>query len=251
MDEYDFIIVGAGLSGVDAAYRLKTQLPDCSYTILEARNEVGGTWSFFKFPGIRSDSQLTLFGLPWRPWIHDTDMAKAHLIREYIEDAARAEGIDKKIQLKHQVTGISWSSEEQRWTLAVNADGLAKEYKAKFLITCSGYYDYANPLKAEIPGIENFEGTVAHPQFWPEDLDYPNKKVVIIGSGATAITMLPAMAETAGHVTMLQRSPSYVISLPYRTRPGDGSGRFSPRALLTHSTGGGLYPRYLFFFPAI
>ncbi|OTB19267.1 hypothetical protein K445DRAFT_53834 [Daldinia sp. EC12] len=214
MEQYDFIIIGAGLSGVNAAYRLKTQLPDCSYTILEARHEIGGTWSFFKFPGIRSDSDLTLFGFPWRPWIHDADMAGAHLIKEYIEDAARAEGIDKKIQLRHRVTSLIWSSAEQLWTVAVSVDGLAKECKAKFLIACSGYYDYANPLKTEIPGIENFKGTVAHPQFWPEDLDYANKKVVIIGSGATAITMVPAMVETAGHVTMLQRSPSYVVSLP-------------------------------------
>ncbi|KAI0839335.1 FAD/NAD(P)-binding domain-containing protein [Hypoxylon sp. FL0890] len=214
MVEYDLIIIGAGLSGIDAAYRLKTQLPNCSYTILEARDEVGGTWSFFNFPGVRSDSDLTLFGLPWRPWIHEKDMAEAHLIREYIKDAARAEGIDKKIQFKHQVTELTWSSEEQRWTLVVLADGLRKEFKAKFIVACSGYYDYTKPFKAEIPGIENFQGTVAHPQFWPKDLDYVNKKVIIIGSGATAVTMLPVMAKTASHVTMLQRSPSYVLSLP-------------------------------------
>ncbi|KAI2618940.1 FAD/NAD(P)-binding domain-containing protein [Hypomontagnella submonticulosa] len=234
MEEYDFLIVGAGLSGIDAAYRLQTQLPECSYTILEARDEIGGTWSFFKFPGVRSDSELTLFGLPWRPWIHNTDMAEAHLIREYIEDAARAEGIDRKIQFRHQVTGISWSSEEQRWTVVANADGGVREYKAKFLMVCSGYYDYAKPLEAEIPGLENFQGIVAHPQFWPEDLDYADKKVVIIGSGATAITMLPVVAKTAGHVTMLQRSPSYVLSLPLSSSFGEWARRhFSERVAYT------------------
>ncbi|KAI1076234.1 FAD/NAD(P)-binding domain-containing protein [Whalleya microplaca] len=196
MEEYDFVIIGAGLSGVDAAYRLQTQVPDSSYIVLEAQDKIGGTWAFFNFPGIRSDSQLTLFGLPWRPWVHEKDMADAHLIREYIEEAAQAEGIDRKIQFRHQVTGVSWSSEEQRWTLT------------------AGYYDYNNALKTEIPGIDSFQGTVAHPQFWPPDLDYTDKKVVIIGSGATAITMLPEVAKTASHVTMLQRSPSYVLSLP-------------------------------------
>ncbi|KAI0170015.1 FAD/NAD(P)-binding domain-containing protein [Hypoxylon sp. FL1284] len=214
MEDYDFLIIGAGLSGVDAAYRLQTQLPGCSYAILEARDKIGGTWSLFNFPGIRSDSRLTLFGLPWRPWVHDRDMAEGHLIREYIEEAARDEGIDKNICFGHRVTGVSWSSDEQRWTLAVKADGMMKDYKTKFLVACSGYYDYTKPLDTEIPGIGSFGGTVAHPQFWPQDLDYADKKVVIIGSGATAVTMLPAVAKTAYHVTMLQRSPSYVLSLP-------------------------------------
>ncbi|KAI0879818.1 FAD/NAD(P)-binding domain-containing protein [Annulohypoxylon maeteangense] len=214
MEEYDFIIVGAGLSGVDAAYRLKSQLPQCSYIILEAREEIGGTWSFFKFPGVRSDSELALLGLPWRPWTHENDMADADLIREYIEDAARAEGIDKKIHFGHRVTGASWSSDEQRWTLSVLAADVKKELNAKFLLACTGYYDYAKPLQADIPGMSNFQGTIAHPQFWPTDLDYAGKKVIIIGSGATAVTMVPVMAKTASQVTMLQRSPSYVMSLP-------------------------------------
>ncbi|KAI0383658.1 FAD/NAD(P)-binding domain-containing protein [Hypomontagnella monticulosa] len=257
MGAYDFIIVGAGLSGIDAAYRLKTQLPDCSYTILEARDEIGGTWSFFKFPGVRSDSELTLFGLPWRPWIHDTDMAEARLIQEYIEDAARAEDIDEKIRFGHQVTGISWSSGEQRWTVAVTAHGSVQEYKARFLIACSGYYDYNKPLKAEIPGIENFQGVVAHPQFWPGDLDYADKKVVIIGSGATAITMLPVVAKTASHVTMLQRSPSYVLNLPLSSSVGEWVRRhFSERVAHTINWWRCFLQEHLFvyfciFFPSV
>ncbi|KAI2604642.1 FAD/NAD(P)-binding domain-containing protein [Hypoxylon sp. NC1633] len=231
MEEFDFVIIGAGLSGVDAAYRLKTQLPHCSYTVLEAQGEAGGTWSFFNFPGIRSDSQLTVFGLPWRPWVHEKDVAEASLIREYIQDATRAEGLDKKIQFGHRVAGVSWSSEEQRWTLAVRAGDLAKECKAKFLLACSGYYDYTKPLEAKIPGIENFQGTVAHPQFWPNDLDYANKKVVIIGSGATAVTMLPVVAQTASHVTMLQRSPSYVFSIPSVNHFGAWTKRHFPEHL--------------------
>ncbi|ORY55882.1 monooxygenase [Pseudomassariella vexata] len=214
MEEHDFIVIGAGLSGIDAGYRLKTELPDCSYTILEARDKIGGTWSFFKFPGIRSDSQLTTFGLPWRPWVHDKDMADGPLILEYIESAAHDEGIDKKIRFRHKVTAANWSSEEQRWTLTVDNEGSTKIFRAKFLFACSGYYDYEKPLQAEIPGLENFQGTVAHPQFWPTGLNYAGKRVVIIGSGATAITLLPVMAKTAGHVTMLQRSPSYVMTLP-------------------------------------
>ncbi|RYP33449.1 hypothetical protein DL767_004727 [Monosporascus sp. MG133] len=237
MDEYDFVIIGAGLSGVDAAYRLKTMLPECSYTVLEARDQIGGTWSFFNFPGIRSDSQLTLFGLPWRPWLEEKDMADAALIRQYIQDAARDEGIDKKIQFSHRVTEAHWLSEEQQWTLVVgtgtNGGGPTKQYRARWVISCSGYYDYENPLKTEIPGIGNFKGTIAHPQFWPSDLDWSGKRVVIIGSGATAVTLLPSIAKTAGHVTMLQRSPSYVLTLPSVSPEGVWIKKYLP-AWLAH-----------------
>lgn len=227
MEEYDFVIIGAGLSGIDAAYRLKTTLPGCTYTVLEARDCLGGTWGFFRFPGIRSDSALTVFGLPWRPWLEDKDVADGAQILRYIESAARDEGIDKHIQLNHRVTAAHWRSDEQRWTLHVDHDakgggsrdgggaGVAKkQYRAHWVISCAGYYAYDKPLAAEIPGVSRFRGTVVHPQFWPADLDWADKKVVIIGSGATAVTLLPNIAKTAGHVTMLQRSPSYVLTIP-------------------------------------
>ncbi|KAK7995877.1 monooxygenase [Apiospora marii] len=207
---YDFIVVGAGLSGINTGYRLKTEVPEASWTILEGRDKIGGTWSFFKFPGIRSDSQLTLFGFPWRPWLNEKDMASASLILEYIESAARDEGIDKKIQFQHRVTTIDWSSEEQLWTLGVEVladqQPQRKTLKAKFLLNCTGYYNYEKPLQTEIPGIDRFG-------FWPEALDYARKRIVVIGSGATTITIVPVLAKTAAHVTMLQRSPSYVLSL--------------------------------------
>ncbi|KAK8065444.1 hypothetical protein PG997_012191 [Apiospora hydei] len=167
--------------------------------------KIGGTWSFFKFPGIRSDSQLTLFGFPWRPWLNEKDMASASLILDYIESAARDEGIDKKIQFQHKVTTIEWSSEEQLWTLGVEVPGNGKQQpqrktlKAKFLLNCTGYYNYEKPMQTEIPGIDRFRGVVAHPQFWPEDLDCAGKRVVVVGSGATTITIVPVIAKTAAH----------------------------------------------------
>ncbi|KAI0127086.1 monooxygenase [Xylariales sp. AK1849] len=214
VESFDFVIIGAGISGVDAAYRLKTQLPNCSFTILEGRDKIGGTWSFFKFPGLRSDSQLAIFGFSWRPWVHEKDIASADLIVDYVESAARDEGIDKKIQFDHKVKGANWSSEEQQWTLDVDAKDLQKTFRATFILNCTGYYNYQQALKVTIPGIENFRGVVAHPQFWPDDLSFSGKRVVLVGSGATAVTMLPILAETAGHVTLLQRSPSYVASVP-------------------------------------
>ncbi|KAH6651479.1 hypothetical protein BKA67DRAFT_330238 [Truncatella angustata] len=214
---YDFIIIGAGLSGIDAAYRLKTELPHCSFTILEARDKIGGTWSFFKFPGLRSDSQLTCFGFPWYPWLNKKDIADAGLILDYVESAAEDEGIDQKIQFQHKATAADWSTEEQLWVLKINerdVESQEKTYKATFILNCTGYYDYEKPLQTTIAGLENFGGVVAHPQFWPEELDYSGKRVVLIGSGATAVTLLPVLAEQASHVTMLQRSPSYVFSIP-------------------------------------
>ncbi|KAJ1330876.1 monooxygenase [Microdochium nivale] len=228
MDHYDFIIVGAGISGVDAAYRLKTQLPACSYTILEARHTVGGTWSFFNFPGLRSDSQLTSFGLPWRPWMHHKDIADAALIRDYIQSAARDEGIDSNIQFNTKVTAVNWSSDEQQWSISATTAGVGKTLRATFVFNCCGYYRYDKPLDTVIPGIRDFQGTVAHPQFWPESLDWAGKKVVVLGSGATAITIVPEMAKTAGHLTMLQRSPSYVLSVPSVNPDGKFWKRFLP-----------------------
>ncbi|KAH7034601.1 uncharacterized protein B0I36DRAFT_284711 [Microdochium trichocladiopsis] len=228
MDHYDFVIIGAGISGIDAAYRLKTQLPGCSYTILEARDVVGGTWSFFNFPGLRSDSQLTSFGLPWRPWMHQKDIANAALIRDYLQAAARDEGIDKKIQFNHKVTAASWSSDEQQWTLSTTSGGNDKTIRASFVLACCGYYRYDKPLETAIPGINDFNGIVAHPQFWPENLNWAGKKVVVLGSGATAITIVPEMAKTAGQLTMLQRSPSYVLSVPSVNPDGKFLKRFLP-----------------------
>ncbi|OAL25597.1 hypothetical protein AYO20_10438 [Fonsecaea nubica] len=212
---FDVIIIGAGISGINSAYRLQEGLPDFSYAILEARAEIGGTWSLFKYPGIRSDSDLHTFGFPWDPWKEDRSIADAASILRYVKTTAAKHGIDKNIKYHHKVESMNWSTENQHWEIEVTVDGTEKrKYYSRFILLGTGYYDYTQGLSTKIPGIENFKGTVVHPQFWPEELDYTDKRVVIIGSGATAVTLLPAMTEKAKSVTMLQRSPSYFLPVP-------------------------------------
>ncbi|KAF3766488.1 FAD/NAD(P)-binding domain-containing protein [Cryphonectria parasitica EP155] len=216
MEEYDVVIIGAGASGINAAYKVQTEMPGARFTVLESRDTIGGTWNFFKYPGLRSDSYLTGFGFRWRPWSEEKEIADGPMIQKYLEDSVAWAGIDQHIEFQHRVTGTHWSTPESKWTVEVDVDGgrSKKTLKSTFLFTCSGYYDYQTPLQAAIPGISSFQGEVVHPQFWPADLDYANKRVVIIGSGATTITILPVLARTAAHVTMLQRSPGYVMPLP-------------------------------------
>ncbi|AEO58562.1 hypothetical protein MYCTH_2063555 [Thermothelomyces thermophilus ATCC 42464] len=218
---FDVLIVGAGISGINAAYRIQTEGPaDTTYAILEGRDSLGGTWDLFRYPGIRSDSDIYTFGFPWSPWRHDTALASGDQIKAYLAQSARSQGIDQHILYRHRVVSADWSSAGKEWDLRVVVDGREDQppavFRARFLLLGTGYYDYEKPLEAAIPGIETFAGKVIHPQFWPEDYDYTDKEVVIIGSGATAVTVLPAMAERARRVTMLQRSPGYVFSLPSR-----------------------------------
>ncbi|KAI6714134.1 monooxygenase [Diplocarpon mali] len=217
----DVIIVGAGISGINAGYRVQNELPEYQYTILEARNAIGGTWDLFRYPGIRSDSDLHTFGFSWRPWSKPNSIADGPSIRKYIRESAEINGIDKKIRFHHKLLSSDWSSSTQRWSLTVDANGEKRNFTARFVIFSTGYYDYETPLKASIPGIDKFEGKKIHPQFWPEDYDYTGKKIVIIGSGATAITLLPSLAHKAAQVTILQRSPSYIMALPAVDPMGD------------------------------
>ena len=226
--DLDVVIVGAGISGINAGYRVQTELPGYQYTILEARDAIGGTWDLFRYPGIRSDSDLHTFGFPWRPWSKANSIADGPSIRKYIRESAEINGIDKQIRFHNKLLSADWSSNTQRWTLTVDAAGEKTQLSARFIIYSTGYYDYNTPLKANIPGIDNFQGKTIHPQFWPEDYDYSGKKIVIIGSGATAITLLPNLAEKAGKVTILQRSPSYIMALPAVDPTGDFIRRWFP-----------------------
>jgi cation diffusion facilitator CzcD-associated flavoprotein CzcO len=213
--DYDVLIVGAGISGIGAACHLRSRLPAKSFAILEGREAIGGTWDLFRFPGIRSDSDLFTFGFAFKPWKSSRSIAAADLIRDYLHETVAEYRLEPDIRFGHRVTGARWSSEDARWTVtAERAGGETVELTSRFLFSGTGYYDYERPFTPEFEGVEDFAGQIVHPQFWPEDLDYAGKRVVIIGSGATAVTILPAMAETAAHVTMLQRSPSYVLSLP-------------------------------------
>lgn len=210
----DVIIIGAGISGINSAYHLQNQLPDYTYAILEARSALGGTWDFFRYPGMRSDSDLFTFGFSWRRWTELRPIADSASILTYVGTSAATERIDEKIRFNHNVVSANWSTDKQIWSLQVAVNGEIHKMYGKALVVGCGYYDYQTPLKAQIPGLESFQGQVVHPQFWPKDLDYTGKRIVIIGSGATAVTLLPNLASKAKHVTMLQRSPSYITSVP-------------------------------------
>ena len=216
-EHVDVLIVGAGLSGIGAACRLRTEHPGRSVAILEAREASGGTWDLFRYPGIRSDSDMFTFGFKWRHWEGDVALADGPSILSYLRTVAEEYGVDRLIRYRHRVVSASWDSATDLWTVEVEHDGETRTITTSFLWACGGYYDYEQGYAPELPGREEFRGTVVHPQHWPEDLDYTGKRVVVVGSGATAVTLVPAMAAGgAEHVTMLQRSPTYVLSLPGR-----------------------------------
>ncbi|MBN4665116.1 NAD(P)/FAD-dependent oxidoreductase [Pandoraea nosoerga] len=219
--DLDVIIVGAGLSGIAAAHYLRERCPGTRFALLEARQSLGGTWDLFRYPGVRSDSDMFTLGFSFRPWASDEAIADGGKILDYLKDAARAEGLDTRIRYGHKVREARWDSALARWTLDVersHADGQrdTQSLTCRFLFMCSGYYAYDAGHAPTWPGMDRFGGIVVHPQHWPRDLDYRGKRVVIIGSGATAVTLLPSMAPTAAHVTMLQRSPTYILSMPQR-----------------------------------
>ncbi|HLZ64697.1 MAG TPA: NAD(P)/FAD-dependent oxidoreductase [Aliidongia sp.] len=215
---FDVLIIGAGLSGIGAACHLQRDCPGKTYAILEGRQVMGGTWDLFRYPGVRSDSDMFTLGYVFRPWREAKSIADGASILNYIRETAEAHGIDRKIRYGHRVRSASWSSADAAWTVEVDSGADPLVFTCRFLFTCTGYYDYADGYVPEFPGRARFVGRIVHPQQWPEDLDYAGKRVVVIGSGATAITLVPAMAKTAGHVTMLQRSPTYVVSLPAEDR---------------------------------
>jgi cation diffusion facilitator CzcD-associated flavoprotein CzcO len=211
--DLDVVIIGAGISGIGAAYRIAEADPASRYVILERRDRIGGTWDLFRYPGVRSDSSIFSLSWPWAPWAGKEYVADGDQIRDYMEEAARKHGIFGHIRFQTTVTAADWDSTTDTWTVHVAENGTQKTYRSRFVFFGSGYYNYDDPYTPEFPGIENFTGTVVHPQFWPDDLEYTGKKVVVIGSGATAVSLVPAMAETAAKVTMLQRSPGYLFSI--------------------------------------
>ncbi|WP_026918184.1 flavin-containing monooxygenase [Gordonia shandongensis] len=209
------MIVGAGLSGIDAAYRLRERNPDLDYRIVERRSRIGGTWDLFRYPGVRSDSDIFTLSFPWNPWRGQRTVARGDEIREYLERTAEEFGIAERITFDVDVTGADFDSATDLWTVDALVDGEPTTFVTRFLYMCTGYYRYEAGYRPEFPGEKDFRGTFVHPQFWPEDLDYEGKDVVVIGSGATAVTLIPSMAPRAGSVTMLQRSPTYMFPLPW------------------------------------
>lgn len=225
-EHLDVVIVGAGLSGIGAAYRLQTECRGKTYAVLEARDALGGTWDLFRYPGIRSDSDMFTLGYPFKPWRDAKSIADGPSILRYITETATEHGIDRHIRYRTRVLAADWDSGTARWTLTLaqrDASGgtETRTLTCGFLYACAGYYDYEQPYTPEFPGISSFTGEVAHPQFWPEDFDYRGKRVVVIGSGATAVTLVPAMAQQAQLVTMLQRTPTWISAVPGRDKVAD------------------------------
>lgn len=212
--DFDVLIVGAGLSGIGAGVHLQKRCPGRSYAILEKREALGGTWDLFRYPGIRSDSDMHTLGFNFKPWKAQKAIANGPAILDYVKETAQEYGIDKHIRYGHEVVSANWDSQDALWTVTVKADGKTQDLSCQWLHMCSGYYCYEAGYTPEFEGSDSFAGEIIHPQLWPEDLDYSDKSVVIIGSGATAMTLVPAMTDKAKHVTMLQRSPTYVVSRP-------------------------------------
>ena len=218
MEHFDVLIVGAGISGIGAAVHLKARCPGRRWAILEARAELGGTWDLFRYPGVRSDSDMYTLGFSFRPWREPRAIVEGASILQYLKDTAREHGLYQGLRFGQSVQRASWSSTTARWTVTVErrATGEAVQMSCEFLFMCTGYYDYARGHLPAFAGVERFAGRILHPQHWPPDLEYKGQRVVVIGSGATAVTLVPALARTAAHVTLLQRSPSYVLAVPAR-----------------------------------
>ncbi len=233
MEHFDVVIVGAGVSGIGAACHLRSKCPGRSFVVLENRDAIGGTWDLFRYPGIRSDSDMHTFGYVFKPWLSTRSIADGPSIRAYVKEAAAEHDVLSSIRFRHRVTEASWSSDDARWSVRASnrESGGDAQFTCSFLLMCSGYYNYEQGYLPELPGIEHFDGPVIHPQAWPEDLDYRDKRIAVIGSGATAMTLVPAMAEQAARVTMIQRSPTYVISRPERDAINRRLRRFLPEKL--------------------
>ncbi len=230
-EHFDVLIVGAGLSGVGAGVHLGKHCPGKSFVILERREAMGGTWDLFRYPGVRSDSDMFTLGYAFKPWTEAKAIADGPSIRKYVNETAREYGVDRHIRFKHKVKGVSWSSADAQWTIEADAAGATKRFTANFLLSCAGYYNYDEGYLPEFKGTERFKGQIIHPQHWPEDLDYSGKRVIVIGSGATAVTLVPAMTDKAAHVTMLQRSPTYMISMPAEDVLANAMRRWLPAQL--------------------
>jgi monooxygenase len=232
-EHVDVLIVGAGLAGVGAACRLQQRCPDKTYAIVEARGAIGGTWDQFRFPGIRSDSDMFTLSYPFRPWSGSRSIVDGASIREYVAETAREHGVDRRIRFHHRVVAAAWSSRDARWTVEIERGdtGETVHLECGFLFTCTGYYRYDEAYTPAFEGVERFAGEIVHPQFWTGDVDHADKRVVVIGSGATAVTLIPAIAREARHVTMLQRSPSYILSLPAIDPLAGLLGRYLPARL--------------------
>ena len=230
-EDFDVLIVGAGLSGIGAARHLEDKCRGKSYAILEMRGAIGGTWDLFRYPGIRSDSDMYTLGYAFKPWRSAKAIADGPAILDYIRETAEEAGIERRIRFGHRVVRASWSSADARWTIEAETREGLRVFRSRFVMMCSGYYRYDVAHRPDFPGEEFFAGPILHPQFWPEDLDYSGKRIVVIGSGATAVTLVPELAKRAAHVTMLQRSPSYVISAPSRDPIAEALKRALPTRL--------------------